>query len=117
MPPSRPVRCTLASTDEKAKILKSGKLIRNSNTDLFNPKTIFFVPDQTYLERQDDTKLRKALKKKREDFPNKTFTIKSRKIIEIEEKNSNSTPSSPQASPNRTRLRGSRTIWSQSQSP
>ena len=79
----RPIRCTLSSTDEKAQILKNGKKIRNSKSDLFDPKKIFFVPDQTALERADDVKLREQLRLKRIEFPDKSFMIKNRKVIDI----------------------------------
>ena len=81
---ARPLRVSLSSVDDKNKILKCGKKIRNSETTLFDPKKIFVIPDQTALEREDDVALRKKLHSKRESFPDKTFIIRSRQIIEID---------------------------------
>lgn len=80
---ARPLRVCLSSADDKNKILKCGKKIRNSSTELFDPKKIFVIPDQTALEREDDIALRKQLQAKRDHFPDKTFIIRSRQIIEI----------------------------------
>ena len=67
--PSRPIRCTLASVDIKSKVLRAAKNIRQTTSLNYNQTRIFIVPDQTYLERQDDLELRKKLKAKRDASP------------------------------------------------
>ena len=105
-PPARPVRCILLSSDQKSKILQNGKKIRNSVTIRYDPKKVFFIPDQTQLERDDDIKLRKKLKEMRDRSPTKQYSIKGKKIISHTEES---------ARPNSPNTRGTRTFWSTNQ--
>ena len=80
--PARPIKCILNSSDDKGKLLRNAKKIRESNTTRFNKNKVFFVPDQTSLEREDDLELRDSLRKKRQAFPDKQFIIRRRKVVE-----------------------------------
>lgn len=81
-PIARPIRVALRNPETKGKVLKNASKIRRSrSTDLFNPKKIFLVPDQTALERRDDIDLRRKLQEKREAEPEREFIIRKRKII------------------------------------
>ena len=83
LPYYRPIRCTLNSRQERNKVLKNGKNIRQSKLEDFDVKKVFFVPDQTPLERADDKALRDLLKSKRENYPDKKFMIKNKQVMEI----------------------------------
>ena len=72
----------------------------------FDPKKVFFIPDQTALERDDDIRLRKKLKEMRDRSPGKQYIIKGKKIVEKSDDTSRS--NSPQN-------RSSRTFWSTNQ--
>ena len=80
--PSRPVRCVLLNSDEKKQILQNGKQVRNSVTIRYDPKKVFFIPDQTKLEREDDWILREKLRKSRAENPDKHYIIKGKKVVE-----------------------------------
>merc|ERR1712208_147602 len=80
--PARPIRLVLPDTEHKFKILKNAKKIRNSSTDKFHCKKVFFIPDQTALEREDDVELIKKLEIMKNRHQGKHFIIKGKKIIE-----------------------------------
>ena len=80
--PSRPIRIILENLEDKKKILKNATKVRQVETDKYNPKAIFLIPDQTKLEREEDLQLRRKLREKRNNFPNMKFFIKGGKIIQ-----------------------------------
>ena len=54
----RPLRVTLKNQETKNEILRKYAKVRQVKTELYNPKTVFIVPDQTKLERDADIALR-----------------------------------------------------------
>ena len=78
----RPLRVVLESTNDKFKCLKNAPKIRSAQGLSFNANDVFILPDMTKLERDEDTKLREALKKKRESSPNSKWIIRAKKIVQ-----------------------------------
>ena len=82
--PGRPIRLTTTSAAIKHAILKKATQVRKKDSELYNKKKIFILPDQTKLERQADIQLRKQLKETREANPNVKFTIsRGKKIVRV----------------------------------
>ena len=80
----RPIRVEFKSVDSRTKALKQAIKIRNgANAEIteFDHKLIFIVPDQTKLERERDLKLRKELKKKRQENPNGRYMISRGRVV------------------------------------
>ena len=77
------IRLILKSTEDRNTVLKNAVKIRKATSTLYNPKTIFLVPDMTPLEREADLALRKKLKETRDQNPNDKFGIKKGKIVKL----------------------------------
>ena len=60
-PKIRPLRVTLKNQETKNEILRKSAKVRQVNTELYNPKTVLIVPDQTKLEREAYIALRAQL--------------------------------------------------------
>ena len=83
--PDRPVRCVLQNSIEKSQILRNATKMRNSVTIRYNLLKIFFIPDQTKLERDDDKELRTKLQNMKARNPDKQYMIKNKRVVEREE--------------------------------
>ena len=79
----RPIRIIVRTEEEKRKIIRNATKVRKVDTNHYDPKKIFILPDLTKLEREKDIDLRKNLRKKREDFPNERFVIRNWRIIKL----------------------------------
>ena len=81
----RPLKVLLPSEEDKALALKKGPKVRDiSPSDVcFDPTRVFISPDMTLLQREEDVKLRKELKEKRQSDPN--WVIKGKKVVRRKE--------------------------------
>jgi hypothetical protein len=75
----RPTKVILKSEADKRKVLRRAKFIREADSLSFDRYVVYIVPDQTQLERQENSKLREALRKKREIDPN--WVIRGGRIV------------------------------------
>lgn len=81
---ARPIRVTLKNQDDKKHVIKNAATIRHSTSTSFNPKLIFIIPDQTKLEREHDIELRKNLRAARERDPDGRYSIRSGRIVKLD---------------------------------
>ncbi len=82
-PRPRPLRIIFKSEDTKKKVLKNATKIRGTQSELYNNKEIFIVPDQTKMERDQDLALRRQLKNERTKDPNGRYIIRRGKVIKL----------------------------------
>ena len=69
----RPIKFVIDSPDDQFKVVKQAKHVRQVNTDEYNPKTVFLVPDQTKLERKQDIILRNRAQGSKAQMTNMSY--------------------------------------------
>ena len=82
-PKTRPIRVILTNESDKAPIIRNAPKIRQSQSTIYSPTSIFIVPDQTKLEREQDIELRKNLRGARERDPGSRYSIRSGKVVKL----------------------------------